>query len=238
MKSLMMVLAIIFAFLTLVQSAPLFPNAAALRENSGMPESLNSRLSFCQTNKFQAAFKGPDNKQYYFRDHDIFVVNNNQVSSTHRKTVFTNSPYFVDAMTYSQRTGKAYLFKNRQVWIYKYRGNKFTHLQTKRLDRIVPNILDSAFFYQGFIYLLKDGYLYAWDEDRNTVIPNHVFSISYFWKDVPEKIDAVMQGENSKETVFWKWQPVYKMQYYLFDNIARKMVTSGSFASFFPFCSS
>lgn len=219
-----------------------FPTASRtlsrfLKRDTTYPE-MDQRENFCKLDRFDAAFKGPDGKQYYFHEYSVFIVNKheNHVTRKHRNHIFPNSPYYVDGMSYSPKTRRAYLYKNSKVWIYKYYADRFVYQRTKKLHRPSPNIIEAAVLYQKDIYLLKNKYLYAWDEAKKQVKPNHVFSIRHFWENVPSNIVAAMQYKHIDKTVFWKWQPGSIMRYYIFDNASRRSVKSGTFSSFFPFC--
>ena len=100
---------------------------------------------------FCVVFTGPDDKQYYFRDHLVFIVDGNKVKSIHRKIIFPGSPYFVNAMVYSHETGKAYLFKGK--WLFKYSLFRFQSFP------LVDSLLLFMFGIYLSIYLSKQNIL-------------------------------------------------------------------------------
>ncbi|CAI9729903.1 Hypothetical predicted protein [Octopus vulgaris] len=146
------------------------------------------------------------------------------------------SAAFLDAMVYSETTKKAYIFKGHEVFIYLYQNMKFHFLMRKIFGRGFPNIPEAAFTYKGNIYILKDKFLYLWSEERNTLVTDHVFPISALWKNIPSEIDAVFESRNSNYIYFWKWN-MRHMVYYQVDNSQGGVIKSGSFKSFFGFCS-
>lgn len=163
--------------------------------------------------KIDAAMRISGN-DYVFVD-NRYVINGQSGHKMDISRLFPGGPNMVQAAVYSQRSRKAYLFYNQNVWAY-----SLNSVGQFRLAPNYPKYITNSYghnpesamqftFGSERLFLIKNGFFMEFDPYYENVAPGRGYRTRDFFANIPYEIDAAISS--ASEIYFIAKKKAYRM---------------------------